>query len=225
MIASDLAELTNKAKSGGKKIIQAIDETVEDLLTPAGDTGLGIKIKIPRDPVDEIRNDTKSLMVRGREGGLYKGRLRHPESKREPFNWPVVSEDFAENVLRQKLEKSCVWCVGEMLSHGKLTEEYLIKTIKPFGALELLQPELGPPWILRSYSNEELKSIIKRGSFGTELVENANTDLPKSVHSIIVDGATPTGNILIRDPWEGTTCEMLEKEFLKIWSGRALLKR
>lgn len=44
-IASDLAVMANEAKHGGKKIVQALDETVKELLTPAGDTGLGIKVK------------------------------------------------------------------------------------------------------------------------------------------------------------------------------------
>lgn len=63
-IATDLAEVAKEAKTRGKKIVLALDDAVKELLTPAGDTGLGIKVKIPRDVADEIRRDTKSFMKR-----------------------------------------------------------------------------------------------------------------------------------------------------------------
>ena len=53
-IASDLAEVSSEAKYGGKKIILALDDTVKELLTPAGDTGLDIHVKIPKDAGDVL---------------------------------------------------------------------------------------------------------------------------------------------------------------------------
>jgi hypothetical protein len=220
MIASDLVELSAKAKSSGKKIIQAIDESVEDLLTPAGDTGLGIKLKIPTDPVDEIRNDTKSLMEAGGEGNLYKGRLRQPGSNREPFEWPVQNERFAKEVPRQITDLSCTSAVGQILSDGNILEEVIHQQLQDGAFLDELVHILGSDWSVKARSFRSLEEILENGSFGCTFFSRKNS----IHHSLVVDGVDRMGNVLISDSWEGTRYEMRISEFLGKWPGHALYK-
>ncbi|MBP7860297.1 hypothetical protein KA183_01335 [bacterium] len=226
MIASDLVELSNKAKSGGKKIIQAIDETVEDLLTPAGDTGLGIKLKIPRDPVDEIRNDTKSLMIR--KGEVFEGRRRMKGSDRKPYKWPIIegTEDFAENVIRQSTKTSCVSAIGEMLSSGKFSEEQLRKLMNDEFELKELANVFGPPWTTEK-SSLSLEERCRKGSWGAIFWENIGTkDRPLiSLHAVTIDALSKSGKVSIRDPWEGTKYEMYLEDFLNAWNRQAIYRK
>lgn len=224
-IASDLAELARGAKTGGKKIILAIDETLEEILTPAGDTGLGIKIKIPRIAADEIRNDTKSLMIR--KGEIFEGRRRIEGSDRRPYKWPVIegTEDFAENAIRQSTKTSCVSAIGEMLSSGKYSEDQLRKLMSYEFDLEELANVLGPPWTTKM-SSATFEERCRKGSWGVIFGDNIGTmDYPKiSHHAVVIDGLSGSGTVLLRDPWEGTMYEMYLKDFYQAWNGQAIYR-
>ncbi len=219
-IASDLAEVASEAKNGGKKIILALDDTVKELLIPAGDTGLGMKVKIPRDAADEIKNDTKSLMGKSRKGEVHKGRLRHPESNREPFGWKIKNERFANDVIRQINDLSCTSAVGEMLSNGKFLEEEILKQLGDGAFLDELVTILGPNWSAKTRTFKSLEEISQHGSWGATFYGNNY----RIHHSVVIDGISKSGDVMIRDSWEGTKYEMTKPNFFSKWSGHAIYR-
>jgi hypothetical protein len=47
----------------------------------------------------------------------------------------------------------------------------------------------------------------------------------KPPHVVVVDGINQAGNVMIRDPWEGTKYEMPFKYFVnEVWTGRAVYR-
>ncbi|MCW5821920.1 MAG: hypothetical protein KIT34_03905, partial [Cyanobacteria bacterium TGS_CYA1] len=219
----DLANLTNEAKHGGKKIVQALDETVKELLTPAGDTGLGIKVKIPRDAADEIRSDTKSLMKQDwiQQGPFHRLAKTELGRIRNPYNWPVINERFSKNVIRQSTDDSCVSALGEMLSEGLKTESQLLALETPPINIYRLAKELGAEWAANS--DLEFDALTKKAPWGATVFEQ-NWTKKRSHHVILVDGVDAFGNVRIRDSWEGTQYEMKFREFDKIWNGAAIYR-
>lgn len=225
IVALEARELANKSKNAGKKAIQSIGATVEEILTPAGDTGLGVKVKIPRDTAEEIRNDTKMLMT-GKGWEFASGRLRRTDlgPPRPPYSWPVIDEKFTDEVVRQSTRETCVSAVGEMLCRGKLREVDILDKLGSPADIEKLSEVLGPPWTSQTKKSTSLAEIGKHGSWAAEMLDNAHTSAEKSLHVVVVDGPGAFGNIIIRDPWEGTTYEMRIKDFLRVWTTRSFYR-
>ncbi len=222
-LAHEAKDLANKTKKVSKRAIKSVSESVEELLTPAGDTGLGIKMKIPKDHADSIKNDTKMLMTA--QGEFHMGRLRRTDfgEPRRTYNWPVINEAFIESAVRQKEKLSCVHALGEMLTLGEFREIELISKMEVPSDFFELAKVLGYPWKARSQTN--FSTLVDSGPWGANLLEKAWTDLPKTQHVVLVDGLSPLGNVLIRDSWEGTRYEMKFEEFDKIWTGTAIFRQ
>ena len=43
-------------------------------------------------------------------------------------------------------------------------------------------------------------------------------------HTVVVDGLDELGNLIIRDPAEGTKYEMIRDDFLRYWSGLSVFR-
>lgn len=156
------------------------------------------------------------------------GRLQRTDlgKPREPYNWEALNERFSSDVVRQSNRDSCISAVGEMLSEGRLTEKELIGLLSKRPDIKDLVEHLGPEWTdeLRRFSS--ISEISEKGPWAAELMENAGTELEKSLHTVVVDGVSDSGNLVIRDPWEGTKYEMDIKHFLEdVWTGRAVYRR
>lgn len=153
------------------------------------------------------------------------GRLQRTDmgKVRPPYNWEAINERFSSEVVRQTTDDSCISAVGEMLSQGRLSEKELITKLGERPDIFDLLEHLGPNWSKKG-KFRSLAEIGKNGPWGTELMENAGTDLGKSVHSVIVEVITSSGNVVIHDPWEGTVYEMTEKNFNKGWTRRIVYK-
>lgn len=154
------------------------------------------------------------------------GRLQRTDlgKVRQPYNWEAINERFSTNVIRQSNEDSCIAAVGEMLSEGKLTEQVLIAELGERPNITDLVKHLGSDWTWEPKRFKSFAEIGKRGPWAAELMENAGTDLEKSLHTVVVDGVNSSGNLVIRDPWEGTTYEMTQQKFLKDWTRRAVYR-
>jgi len=148
------------------------------------------------------------------------GRLQRTDvgKIREPYKWQVIDEHFAPDVIRQSLDDSCVSAVGEMLSEGRLTEGELISRLGSPADIEELSFELGAEWTSQK-GPTTLAEIGKGGPWAAEMLESPWSRFSKTPHVVIVDGPSPAGNVVIRDPLEGTRYEMTVKDFLKTWSG------
>jgi hypothetical protein len=153
------------------------------------------------------------------------GRLQRTDfgKVREPYNWQAINERFSPDVVRQANEDSCISAVGQMLSKGRITEQHLITELGARPELADLRRYLGDEWTSQKRSFRSFAEISDE-PWGAELMENAGTDLDKSLHSVVVDGVGSDGNLLIRDPWEGAKYEMTPQQFLKIWTGRAIYR-
>lgn len=151
-------------------------------------------------------------------------RRRNLGEPREAYNWAVRNERFSDDVVRQSEKLSCVDAVGEMISNGVLKEAKLKDDIGVPGDYDLLVEQLGDNrWMKGTF--ESLSRHPGNGPWLAEFVENAWTDMKKSLHVVAVDGFSIAEDIVhIRDPWEGTKYDMTVKEFEHIWSGLTILR-
>lgn len=155
------------------------------------------------------------------------GRLQRTDlgKVREPYNWEAINERFSSDVVRQFNEDSCISAVGDMLSEGKVTQQELIARLGERPDITDLVDILGTGWTSEKRSFKSLAEIGEHGPWAAELMENSGTELEKSLHTVMVDGVNSSGNVVIRDPWEGTTYEMTPKKFLKDWTTRAVYRK
>lgn len=150
---------------------------------------------------------------------------------REAYNWEAKNERFSPDVVRQTEDVSCVNAVGEMLSEGRLTEAYLKEKIGVPGDKNKLLRELGvDKWEYKICDvGKELEAIddfCERGPWMMELYDTKGST--RSHHVIIVDGKNEAGNLMIRDPHEGTKYEMTIKELLTppgLWNGLYIARK
>ena len=167
------------------------------------------------------------------KGGGYKvdkatGRLQRTDlgKPREPYNWEALDERFSSEVVRQANRDSCISAVGEMLSEGRLAEKELIELLGKRPDISDLVDHLGPEWTDEVRRFNSVSEICEKGPWAAELMKNAGTELEKSLHTVVVDGISDSGNLIIRDPWEGTKYEMTIKHFLvDVWNGRAVYRK
>lgn len=151
---------------------------------------------------------------------------------REAYNWEAKNERFSPDVVRQTEHVSCVNAVGEMLSEGRLTEAFLKEKIGVPGDKNKLLRALGSDkWEYAICDvGKELESIddfCERGPWMMELYDKKGSS--RSHHVLIVDGKNEAGDLLIRDPHEGTKYEMTTKELLTpppgLWNGIYIVRK
>ena len=143
---------------------------------------------------------------------------------REPYKWNVLNERFAPDAIRQSQSDSCISAVGEMLSGGRITEAELIAKLGTPGNILRLPEALGSEWTTKG-GPTSLAEIGKHGPWAAQMLESEWTKFPKPPHVVIVDGPSPAGNVMIRDPLEGTRYEMTVKDFLKTWNRSCAYRR
>lgn len=201
---------------------------------------------IPRGFFDDIprgatKDDTFFAMSKAEEGdgvpkrtSVGKGEINYQLDKetgrpqrsdlgklRQPYHWPVINEQFSDDIVRQSTESSCVSAVGEMLSEGVLSEKVLIKALGTPSDVKALAKELGNGWTSENRSFSSLAEVSKHGAWAAQMLEREWTRFPKPPHVVIVDGVNSMGNVVIRDPLEGTRYEMTQADFLKTWNRNA----
>lgn len=110
-----------------------------------------------------------------------------------------------------------------MLSNGTRSESFFEKVVPKAGNYHLLAEALGDGWSARWL--DSLSQHPGRGPWMAELLENAWTEMGKSLHAVAVDGFSHADDVVyIRDPWEGTKYEFTVKEFERIWTGNCVLR-
>jgi hypothetical protein len=141
---------------------------------------------------------------------------------REAYNWNTINEQFAPDAIRQKLDYSCISAAGEMLTQGRLSESALVEKLGAPSDIAKLPKELGEGWTSEKRRFRSLAEIGEHGPWAAEMIEMG---LPKKPpHVVVVDGVNAAGNVVIRDPLEGTKYEMTAKHFLEVWSGKAVYR-
>lgn len=233
-ILDAIAEEAKVLQSRGKKTATAIHDAVDALLQPQAVTPEGVKIRLPK---DGATNETRMLMSKADGMGeslpkncyrieKFTGRLQRTNlgKLREPYKWKVMNEQFSPDVLRQSRADSCVSAVGEMLTKGRFSEAELSSKLGVPADVEDLPALLGAEWTSKK-GPSTLGEIGKDGPWAAEMFESPWTDFLKPPHVVVVDGPSAAGNVMIRDPLEGTRYEMTVKDFLLAWTGRCAYVR
>ncbi len=133
----------------------------------------------------------------------------------------MINERFSDDVVRQSHDLSCTSAVGEMLSGGILRENEILNEIGELAFINRLANILGPNWTSEKRTFKSLGEISENGPWGATLIQR-NGSLP---HSVVIDGINQLGQLMVRDPWEGTRYEMLVTDFMDIWTRHAVYKR
>lgn len=90
----------------------------------------------------------------------------------------------------------------------------------PWLAKELREILQDPMWKGIRYPDDKIDGLLDKGPFIAEFHECGD----KTSHEVIVDSLSESGNLKIRDPWEGTKYEMTLDEFYNYWTGNACFK-
>jgi hypothetical protein len=155
------------------------------------------------------------------------GRLQRTDlgEIRESYKWPVLNEHFSPDAIRQSQNDSCISAVGKMLSEGRFTEKELIDRLGAPSHIQRLPEVLGSDWTCEK-GPTTLAEIGKNGPWAALMRESPEwTKFPKPPHVVVVDGPSPSGNVMIRDPLEGTRYEISVKDFKNAWTGNCAYRK
>jgi hypothetical protein len=144
-------------------------------------------------------------------------------------DWPVINERASPNVVRQTEEYSCSSACGEMLTNGELKQLDLIKKLGAPCEAERFAKALGPQWIGNGVTQESLNGLLHQKGWAAELREirppTAQFRRIEPGHTVVVDDLDNSGNIMIRDPADGTRYEMTRKNFIEHWNLTAVYRK
>ncbi len=160
---------------------------------------------IARSKAEALEGDEAQLLGKSGKGG----------------DWPIINERPSADVVCQTKQMSCVSACGEMLSNGEFKQAELIKTLGAPCDIRELAEALGPPWKGKGMPESELDNLLERGPWAAELRELPPPSQYKRLgpaHTVLIDGLDKQGNIMIRDPADGTRYEMTRSNFLKHWT-------
>lgn len=150
-------------------------------------------------------------------------------------NWPVIEEKRDLRVIKQQDNLSCGVACGEMLLMAKginninqaiITNEsgvpvspaYLASVLNRLSPSDLGEWRGGGLDIEGNSLVDLLECLISTGVWVAELRELG----ARLGHLVVVDGVDNKGNILIRDPWQGTSYKMEQDEFINYWTLRGI---
>ncbi len=155
-----------------------------------------------------------------------KGEAEMPRKAGAGGDWPTKNERPSLDVVKQTESMSCVSACGEMLSRGNIAQADLIRELGAPCDTRSLASALGPPWRGGGLLPAQLDEVLKRGSWATELREPVGHRFRRMEpgHTVVVDGLDELGNLIIRDPAEGTKYEMIRDDFLRYWSGLSVFR-
>lgn len=156
-----------------------------------------------------------------------KGELAMKSKAGAGGDWPVINERVSADVVIQKDSMSCVSAVGEMLTNGEFKQSDLMRQLGGPCDIRDLANVLGFPWKGAGVPAEELDRLMKNGPWAAELRVPVTLKYRRLEpgHAVVVDGFDEHGNLMIRDPAEGTSYEMTRKDFLDYWSYHSVFRR
>ena len=141
-------------------------------------------------------------------------------------NWDTINEKFDPDVVKQHTNTSCGAACAEML----LRDRDIFVNQTKFGTLPKSEKELARDLNAASNSNrwegnpidwDSLDALNRTGTWAAMMWENGN----RIGHWVVVKGTDKKGNIIIHDPWQGTSYSMTRDNFIKTWNGYAVYAR
>lgn len=143
--------------------------------------------------------------------------------------WNAINEKKDRSVVRQITPLSCVAAVGEMLLRDRgiaMTQQQIIDIIgesSTTSQLAILLNDIDKPigeekWHGVIVATRHLEKIVNESSFGAVLREGSSLG-----HLVLVE-KFDEDLLTVKDPWEGTTYQILIIEFLKVWNGEIIFR-
>lgn len=135
--------------------------------------------------------------------------------------WKAIGERPSADVVKQIHPDSCISACVEMITGGKLKQTDVMDAIGMPSDISLLPKKFGPEWRAGAVSDDELGVLLQRGKpFMAEL----KRPTVLKAHEVVIDGLNGKGELLVRDPSEGTKYRMTMEEFRKFWCGRVAFR-
>jgi len=140
-------------------------------------------------------------------------------------NWPVIGEVIDSKVIKQIDSLSCGAACGEMVLKDLGIDVLLGQLPKGLTDINSLARALnkvspGIKWLGNFVDPSDFVALTKRGSWVAMMWNKGN----RVGHWVVVDGVDDLGQVLIRDPWNGTKYSMKFEDFLETWSFGAVYR-
>ena len=152
-----------------------------------------------------------------------KGTTGSPTQGGAGGNWKVIDEITDPNVIKQVTPTSCGAACGQMLLKDRnifVNQTKLGTSLKSPEQLARDLSKQGGNWD-GGFVGEQAFDANKTGSWSAMMWDKGN----KVGHWVVVKGTDKAGNVLIHDPWKGTSYKMTQKEFKGTWNGVAVFNR
>lgn len=199
---------------------ESIVKKLQELGTEASQMGGGAREKYAK----FIGGMTEEILAKSNSESIAEVTKHEIQLTGKPFGeWPYFNEKPASEMIRQLNSVSCVSACGEFLSKGRLAQTELIQRLSAPTLLEVLAVELGPDWKGHFTSEAALEHLLELDHWSAGL-RNKFTGKIELAHSVIVEGVSKEGHIIILDPWEATRYEMTRKDFIYHWNGCAVYR-
>ncbi|HRQ42691.1 MAG TPA: papain-like cysteine protease family protein, partial [Chloroflexota bacterium] len=147
-------------------------------------------------------------------------------------NWNRLGEVIDASVIKQLFPDSCSSACGQMLlsRHGiNASQEAIIDLVGRPTSVDALanglnQLETGSGrWVSGGFNNTH-DAVAGLNSTGPWMA-NMRVSGQSVQHSVVVSGYDNLGNLLINDPWLGTSYTMTVNDFLSSWGGYGVYYR
>ncbi len=139
-------------------------------------------------------------------------------------NWQVLDEIAALRVVKQITPTSCGAACGQMLLKDRniyIDQSKLGITLKSSEQLAMDLTKQGGNWRGGFVGEQSFDALNKTGSWGAMMWDKGSN----VGHWIVVKGTDDISNVLIHDPWKGTSYKMTQQEFKNSWSGNAVFNQ
>ena len=142
-------------------------------------------------------------------------------------NWDTINEKFDPDVVKQHTNTSCGAACAEML----LRDRDIFVNQTKFGTQPKSAPELARDlnnasnsnkWEGNGLSPSSFDALNRTGSWAAMLVDITGSN---TRHWVVVKGVDKGGNVIIHDPWQGTSYTMTRNNFINTWTGYSVYAR
>nr|WP_255562902.1 cysteine peptidase family C39 domain-containing protein [Frischella sp. Ac48] len=173
--------------------------------------------------IDKISLNQKNV-IELKEFNAEKGTTGSPTQGGAGGNWKVIDEITDPNVIKQVTPTSCGAACGQMLLKDRnifVDQTKLGTSLKSPEQLARDLSKQGGNWDGGFVGEQAFDALNKTGSWSAMMWDKGN----KVGHWVVVKGTDKSGNVLIHDPWKGTSYKMTQKEFKEAWNEVAVFNR
>nr|WP_268991784.1 VENN motif pre-toxin domain-containing protein [Limnobaculum eriocheiris] len=187
-----------KAANGDQKALESVAGILSGALIPTkAMSGGGSPSKIVVKPVE----------LKGGAGG----------------SWNVLDEVINPNVVKQESPTACGAACGEMMlkDRGIFTSQVELGTeLTSMNSLANKLNKVDSGWVGNPVDVSSFSALNQTGSWSAMMWDSGN----KVGHWVVVKGTDEIGNVLIHDPFKGTSYTMTVKDFKDVWNGHSVYK-